>query len=310
MDDAIMPRHRAAPEPVEIRCADGARLGGHVWRASRQGDTAGCVIINAATGVLARYYHRYARFLAENGFNVLTYDYRGIGLSRPTKLAGCGYRWREWGTLDFEAALCFMRERYCRGALLVVGHSIGGFLPGLAETAPGIDRILTVGAQYAWWWDYAPAQRFQLLCKWHVAMPVLTALYGYFPGRRCGWLEDLPACVAYEWAFRGPRFERSHPAAARAGVLARMAAVKAPILAVTTTDDEFGTLPAIRRALRYYHGAARTLVRLRPADYGCETIGHFGLFHDRHETGFWADTLLWLRGQGNPWPERVVPSDC
>jgi predicted alpha/beta hydrolase len=188
----------------------------------------------------------------------------------------------------------------------VVGHSIGGFLPGLAESAPLIDRMLTVGAQYAWWWDYAPRQRLGLFLKWHIAMPAATALCGYFPGRKLGWLEDLPAGVANEWSFRGPRFERSHPPDERSDVLARMSAVTAPILAISMSDDEFGTVPAIRRTLRYYTNAPRTAVALEPEDYGLARIGHFDLFHDRHASGFWLDTLLWLRDGENPWPERVI----
>ena len=94
---------------VEIRCSDGLVLGGHLWAAGGS-ETFGSVVINPATGVLARYYHYYARFLAAHGFDVLTYDYRGIGLSRPARLRGCGYRWREWGEQDFDAALRFMRQ--------------------------------------------------------------------------------------------------------------------------------------------------------------------------------------------------------
>lgn len=292
-------------QPVEIRCLDGVCLGGHLWR-SQDGATAGAVIINPATGVRARYYHRYARFLAGHGFDVLTYDYRGIGLSRPADLAGCGYRWRDWGERDFEAALRLMRDRQRGGPLLVVGHSIGGFLPGLAASATAIDRMLTIGAQYAWWGDYAVRQRLRLFVKWHVAMPILTAACGYFPGRRLGWLEDLPAGVANEWSFRGPRFERSHPAADRQSALDHMAAVTAPILAVAVADDELGTPQAVRRTLAYYKGADRTMALLTPSDYGRETIGHFGLFHDRHGGDFWPETLQWLRDGCNPW--KVVPS--
>lgn len=290
---------------VEIPCRDGVKLGGHLWRAL-DGGVAGTVIINPATGVLARYYHRYARFLVRHGFDVLTYDYRGIGASRPESLRRCGYRWRDWGELDFDAAVRFTQERQTAGPLLVVGHSVGGFLPGLAETAPLIDRMLTVGAQYAWWGDYAPRQRLSLFLKWHLAMPAATALYGYFPGRRLGWLEDLPAGVANEWSFRGPRFERSHPRAERQAVLARMEAVTAPILAVVVSDDELGTVPAIRRTLGYYTHAPRKVVVLKPSDYGREAIGHFNLFHDSHAAGFWTDTLQWLKGGSNPWSRHVI----
>lgn len=291
-------------EACEIVCTDAVRLGARLWPA--RADSAGSVIVNPATGVLARYYHRYARFLAGHGFEVLTYDYRGIGASRPDKLKGCGYCWRDWGERDMDAAIRLMHARRRTGPLMVVGHSIGGFLPGLARSAPLIDRILTVGAQYAWCGDYAPERRLALFLKWHIAMPAMTAACGYFPGRRLGWLEDLPAGVATEWSFRRPRFEQSHPRAERPDVLARIAAVTAPILAVTMADDEFGTVPAIRRALGYYTGAARTAVRLAPADYGREAIGHFGLFHDSHASGFWLDTLLWLHDGRNPWPGRVI----
>ncbi|MFD1330384.1 alpha/beta fold hydrolase [Methylopila musalis] len=294
-------------QAVEIVCGDGVRLGGHLWRA--EGDAPlGVVIVNPATGVLARYYHRFARFLAANGFDVLTYDYRGVGLSRPARLRGSGYRWRHWGERDMEAAIGFVAERGRSDRLLVVGHSIGGFLPGLAASAPRIARMLTVGAQYAWWGDYAARRRLALLLRWHMAMPALTFACGYFPGRRLGWLEDLPAGVAYEWSFRGPRFERSHPPAERADALARMASVTAPILAVSVSDDEFGTPAAVRRTLDCYAGAERTAVLLEPADYGRDAIGHFSLFHDSHAPGFWRDALLWLRDGRNPWPERVLPS--
>ncbi|MEH2513402.1 putative alpha/beta hydrolase [Nitrobacteraceae bacterium AZCC 1564] len=305
MTDIILQTPTAEREPVWIRCRDGLSLGGDLWHGAH-GGSSGSIIINAATGVLARYYHRYARFLARHGFNVLTYDYRGIGASRPGNLRGCDYRWHDWGELDFDAALSFMHARDPSKPLMVVGHSIGGFLPGLSENAPLIDRMLTTGAQYAWWWDYAPRRRLGLFLKWHVVMPAATALCGYFPGRKLGWLEDLPAGVANEWSFRGPKFERSHHRCDRPNVLARMRAVTAPILAVTLSDDEFGTVPAIRRALGYYTNAPRTAVVLQPADYGFARIGHFDLFHDRHASGFWLDTLLWLRDDHNPWPERVI----
>jgi predicted alpha/beta hydrolase len=290
-------------EAVEIVCRDGVRLGGHIWARKGNSDCGG-VVINPATGVLGRYYHPYARFLADHGFTVLTYDYRGIGQSRPATLHGCKYRWADWGEQDFAAALGFLQTHAPDGPMLVVGHSIGGFLPGFAQNAPLIDRMLTVGAQYAYWRDYSRARRLRLFLKWHVAMPALTALCGYFPGKKLGWLEDLPAGVARDWSFRRSRMELSHPCDDRPGILQRFAAVTADILAIGVTDDDIGTPQAIRRALRYYRNTRPVEVALSPADLGLDRIGHFNLFHTRHAAGFWLDSLLWLRDGPNPWPGK------
>lgn len=296
-------------KPVGIVCEDGVRLGGHVWTRAGMRNY-GSVIINPATGVLARYYHPYARFLAGHGFTVLTYDYRGIGQSRPATLRGCRYRWADWGEKDFAAALAFLNARVPDVPTLVVGHSIGGFIPGYAHNAASIDRMLTVGAQYAYWRDYAPAHRLRLLVKWHMAMPALTALCGYFPGKTLGWLEDLPAGVATDWSFRRSRMEFSHPRKNRPGLLQRFAAVTADILAVGVTDDDIATPKAIRRALHYYRNASPIEAALSPADLGLDRIGHFSLFHTRHAAGFWLDSLLWLRDGINPWPGKPLCRDA
>lgn len=289
---------------IDLVCFDGVRLAGQLWLSHRPAPV-GHVIINPATGVLARYYHRYAAFLAGHGFEVLTYDYRGIGSSRPERLRGCGYRWRDWGEFDFDAALRFMADRAGGAPLLVVGHSIGGFLPGLAPSARLIDRMFTVGAQYAWWPDYGPNSRTGYFWKWHVAMPLITALCGYFPGRTLGWLEDLPAGVAFEWSFRRKRMEHSYPRHRRAEVLARFASVTAPILAVASFDDDFATPAAMGRALSYYPNAPARIHQLWPNHVDRLEAGHFGLFHARHQGRFWQDSLRWLQDGSNPWAESA-----
>jgi predicted alpha/beta hydrolase len=301
-----MPAEMSEKLAVAIECADRLKINGHVWYTTKR--PRGCVVINPATGVLARYYHRYARFLAGHGFVVLTYDYRGIGDSRPPRLRGCGYRWRDWGMLDFDAMLRFARAKWPDLPLLVVGHSIGGFLPGYAQMASAITRILSVGAQYAYWRDYEARRRLTLLAKWHVVMPVVTAAWGYFPGRRLGWLEDLPSGVAMEWSFRRSRFEERYASTDQRTVLDRFASVTAPILAVAAEDDEFATPAAVERGLAYYCNAPKMRAVLRPRDLGVTAIGHFDLFHARHEATFWRSTLRWLRDGVNPWQSCPYPS--
>lgn len=291
------------PKAIEIQCGDGVRLGGHWWPRHFAPEQ-GVVIINCATGVQSRFYHAYARFLSEHGYYALTYDYRGIGLSRPERLRGSDYRWRDWGGKDFAAVLTYVRQRAPDLPVLVVGHSIGGFLPGYAENAGDISRMLTVGAQYAYWPDYRAGRRWTLFFKWHIAMPALAIAMGYFPGRRLGWLEDLPRGVALEWALRGKEIERGSSDGEKWTLRARFASVSAPILAVSVSDDDFATPAAVRRALSYYAGSERQAVMLEPDDLSQAKVGHFDLFRAHHAAGFWLDTLLWL-GQGvNPWPMR------
>lgn len=300
-------RSRIDQQPFEVRCADGVVLQGDFWKAPCS-PALGTVIINPATGAPARYYHRYAAFLARHGFGVMTYDYRGVGRSAPASLRGCRYRWRDWGELDFDAVLRLAVARNGETPVLVVGHSIGGVLPGFSENGRLIDRMLTVGAQFGHWRDYAWPARARLVLKWHVAMPALAAVCGFFPGKALGWSEDLPAGIARDWAFRRNLLELGHPPQERDDLLRRLAAVHAPILAVTATDDPIATPRAVRRALSYFTAAPKTEVLLSPGEFYQSSIGHFGMFHDRQASDFWLDTLAWLRDGSNPWPGRTFPA--
>lgn len=282
-------------EALALTAADGYRLSAHYWQPA--GTPLAMVVVNPATAVKADYYHRYARFLAERGFAVLTYDYRGIGASRQGSLR----RWRriskrDWGQLDCDAALCQAAALVPGVPLHVVAHSIGGLLVGLAPAGAAVQRIFTVGSQYAYWPDYGPG-RAAMWWRWHVLMPLATALLGYFPARRLGWHEDLPAAAAYEWAFRPATLERAYRRHDRDGSALRAGfdAVRAETLAIGLEDDPFGTPAAIHRLLAYYRNSSRHYVRIAPAAVGVAQIGHFAWFHDRFRASLWQDSLDWLR---------------
>lgn len=290
------------PEPLAVRAADGYPINGFVWRHVRGGgNTRPVIVINPATSVRCRYYVRFAAFLFRNGFDVVTYDYRGIGESRPPALRGFRASWADWGHLDCEAVLRHVDSAFPGQPIDVVAHSIGGFLLGLAESNHVIRRVFTMGAQYAYWRDYAPDVRWRMLAKWHVAMPLLTAAFGYFPGTRLGWLEDTPAGVVRDWTSSRARFERSRLGRRLAtqldgaALVRRFAAMSAPILAVSVTDDEFGTVPAIERLLAYFSASERAHLRIAPDMVAERAIGHFGFFHSRFEPTLWPIPLDWLR---------------
>ncbi len=292
----------AAPVPLVVEAADGYRIKGFVWRHldERVGDRP-VVIINSATSVRCRYYSRFATFLFREGFDVIIYDYRGIGESRPESLRGFDAGWIDWGSLDFEAMLRYAEQGFPGQPIQVVGHSVGGLLVGIAESNHLIQRVFTMGAQYAYWRDYAAGLRWKMVAKWHIAMPALTLLFGFFPGKRMGWLEDTPAGVVRDWVLSRRRFEdtwRGRSAGrypAKQALVRRFAAVTAPILAVGVTDDEFGTFAAIQRLLAYFSNSKRAMIEISPESIGEQEIGHFSFFNSRFEKTLWRMPLEWLK---------------
>src|SRR3546814_19825759 len=101
---------------------------------------------------------------------------------------------------------------------MVVGHSIGGFLPGLAPRLERCPAVLTVGAQYAYWRDYASSARLRHIIKWPIAMSAHPAMLGFFPVSQLGWLDVWLAGLAYELAFPRSTLLTSFPSPASKNV--------------------------------------------------------------------------------------------
>ncbi|MHA6231958.1 alpha/beta hydrolase family protein [Pseudomonas fluorescens group sp. PF-69] len=297
----------ALGEPFKEPAEDGFLLGGFTWRHAVQDTQRPVVIINAATSVRCRHYSRFADYLFANDFDVITYDYRGIGESRPASLKGLKASWSDWGALDFEAMLKRAQREFPDQPIDVVGHSFGGCAAGLGASGRLIRRLVTVGAQFAYWRDYAPAHRWRMLGKWHVVMPLITMIYGYFPGKRLGWLEDTPAGVVRDWSTPTARYER-RPSGQDLHIR-NFAAVTAKALAISVSDDPYGTIPAIERLLGYFTHASNTHLRIAPEDIGEKEVGHFAFFRSAYQATLWPIALSWLQnGELAPGtPGRTVP---
>ena len=93
-----------------IPCADGYSL--HATLREPDTPALGIVLIHPATAVLQTLYSGFADYLTSRGFAVVTYDYRGIGRSRPESIRGFQAGMRDWADLDVEAAIFFRRSGY------------------------------------------------------------------------------------------------------------------------------------------------------------------------------------------------------
>lgn len=251
------------------------------------------VQINGATGVPRRYYGAYARFLSDQGFAVLTYDYRGIGDSRFHAARDEQISMLNWGERDYASMLQHLHERYPQRPLLAVGHSVGGQLLGLAPNNHLLTAALGIAAQSGYWGHWPRHLQPQTAALWYLVFPLLLALRGRIPKGVMG--EELPAGIAGEWArwCRNPayisdvqgqplrRWFRSYTGRMR-------------LLAIS--DDLRYAPPAAVQALAgFYENANVEVATLRPQEVGMRRIGHFGFFQPRMARTAWQQTADWLR---------------
>jgi predicted alpha/beta hydrolase len=273
---------------LTLKAADGYRLGATVFGDSLKS----AVLVMPATGVPQTYYANFAAYLAEHGFKVLTFDYRGIGQSLSASIKGFPARMRDWALLDAPAALDFLEKESRQ--LMIIGHSFGGQLLGLLPGPERIAAALIVGSQSGYWRNWPPLGRAWMWPVTHVFLPSIPRLLGYFPSSRLGFGEDLPAGVAIEWASwcRHPtylvgalRVEESY---------ARFAA---PIRAYAMSDDAFAPVAAVQALLDLYPASKSEIRRVHPRDVGAERIGHFGFFRESFRDTLWREAAQWLEAR-------------
>jgi predicted alpha/beta hydrolase len=274
----------SACRDLAVRALDGFGLAASEWTAS---SPPVAVLMAPATGVRRRLYRAFADHLAGQGAAVLTWDWRGTGGSRPRSLRGFQATMREWGELDLGGTVAWARHRHPGARLGVVGHSFGGQALGLVPDPAVFDRAMTVAAQSGYWGHWPVSRRPLYLALWTVVVPVLCALFGYFPARRLGLGEDLPAGVARQWA----RWCRRR---AYLGDWTGHERVRAPLLAVSFPDDPYAPPPAVVALHSHYRGAdvEQRVVTARQA--GVERIGHFGYFRLGDGHPLWAEAWAWL----------------
>jgi len=288
---------RVEQRPVRFVTEDGLWLAG-MWfvPTGSPARISTVVVITCGAGIPAKYYSRFAQYLAERGAAVLTYDYRGIGASRDGNLRELKAGMEHWAGFDFAAALAQARTTYSNLPLSAVAHSVGTLFVGAAPDSARLSRIVFLGPHTGYWRDYAPKWRWVLFLVWHIFMPAATKLFGFFPGRLFRLGEDLPFQVALDWARRRqPELVVTPEDAGRfANLLSRFPETRADTLALSISDDAFAPPAAARRLLSMYPNIMSTLETITPASLGCRRLGHLGFLRRASGEFFWRRAAKWL----------------
>lgn len=265
---------------------DGYRLAASFFDA---GDTDTVVLINSATAVPRRFYQRFATFIQQHGWHAVTYDYRGIGGSKPRSLRGFEATMRDWAFLDMAAAVDWVERETAPARLFVVGHSVGGQTLGMIKNAQHIDAMVGVSAQSGYWGVQGGREPMKVRLIVTLLIPLLARLLGYFPFGFFAGGEDLPKGVALEWA-RWCR-NRNYLLDDKSLPLERYQSFTAPVLAYSIDDDDWGTRRSVDEMMRAYPNVTRR--HIGPADYGLEKLKHMGFFRGGSEP-IWREVCDWL----------------
>lgn len=286
-------------DDITILATDRYRLGATLFLP--RGPKRHAVLINSATAVPRIYYRGFASYLARQGCAVLTYDYRGIGGSRPvsktdpnrrSSLRGFEATMTDWAAKDVTAAVAWMRERYAGLPLLYVGHSFGGQALGLLPNNTEVSRALLISAQAAYWKLMPSPERYRVYLFMNVVGVPVAQLVGYLPGRLMLG-QDLPKGVFLEWTrwVMNERYLLGDPALA---ALANFNNYKAPLRALAFTDDTWAPRAAIELLCSGFTATTPEVISIAPADADAKKIGHMGFFRSEHRDTLWSAAADWL----------------
>ncbi len=263
-----------------------------------EGTARASVVIGGAMGVRQDYYASFAQWLAQQGFRVTTFDYRGHGDSLVGPMREVRADLFDWAR-DYEAVIAAARAALPEQPLYLLGHSLGAQLPGLLRNPGQVDGLLSVAAGSGYWRDNAPRLKRMVPYFWWVLVPLATRLYGYFPGRKLRKVGDLPAGVILQW--RRWCLNPTYSVGAEGPEVAqRYGAVRFPVLALSMSDDELMTLRGTQALVNLYSNAPTRVERIAPQDVKALRIGHFGFFREQFRQSLWPRAAADLAALARP----------
>lgn len=269
---------------ISFDTKDGTWIGARWYEP--EGRARATVVIHGATATPQRYYAPFASALTERGLRVLTYDYRGIGESRPRSLRRYRATMTEWAREDAQAAMDVASA--FPEPILLVGHSFGGQLLGLIDLPDRVRSIVLVGAQLGYLGHWPLEKRIAYWPLWNAVIPATVATFGYQPGF-LGLGVDLPGGVALEWArwCKSPNYLFDHHPEARA----RFASIDRPVLFYSFTDDSYAPKAAVSAYLAKLERAPVVHRRFAPSMLGQDAIDHFGFFRRGVVPSLWEEAI-------------------
>lgn len=235
----------SAPELLEVRATDGAVS---EMRRFAGGPGSAPIVLAPALGVAAAYYDPFAAQLADKGCDVFVAEHRGTGSSKVDP------RRNDWGYLtmleqDYAAVVTAVRQRRPDRKPVLVGHSLGGQLGALYESAnPGTFESLVLLASCSVHFRGWPDREQPRIFLSTQAVGLIGRALGYFPGDKLGFGGLQPTSVMRDWS-RQARTGVYAPKGAKLDYESALAEIALPVLALSVVGDGLAPEGAVERLL-------------------------------------------------------------
>jgi predicted alpha/beta hydrolase len=283
-------KQRFPSEKITIVAADGRKLSAR-WL---QGENAyeRSVFFIPAFAAPQVYLQCFAAYLAQQGWGVMTFDYRGIGASKDERLDS-SVTIDDWVNLDIPAVVYEIKRRTQTLFLGAIAHSVGGQLLGQSPVRQCIDGALFISSQRGIPKLFEGMARLRIHYAYTV-FPILIRIFGNLPISKFTLPQQCPSQALLQWIGWG-----------RTGVFTdingvnieqRFADYKRSLITITIADDlDYASAASVEALANLYLEANIRQEKIVPQDYGLDTVGHFGFFHRQAPQSLWSQAEAWLR---------------
>jgi predicted alpha/beta hydrolase len=272
---------------VLIEARDGFKLSATIRRPLTE--IKGVIQMNCGTGIPQKVYSNLAIYLTQYGYVTVTYDYRGIGNSKPKNLKGFEAKIEDWGILDMTSIFDWIISEFPNEKKIIIGHSMGGQLVGLMDNYQKIDKLVLIASSTGYWKDMSSPYKWLMPPLWFLFIPLTTFIYGYANAKKIRQGENLPKGVAIQWRnwCINPNYFDEHFQKSNTSLF--FDKLRIPLKSIQIKDDPIANEITSNKILKYYKIANIEIEKISPEQLGVKKIGHTGFFSRQFKDTLWKN---------------------
>lgn len=269
-------------ENLTITCADSYSLTARFYPA-KQSTNRLPILVCPATGITQSFYHHFIEWLAQQGSDVLVFDFRGIGDSLHGPIRQSTASIQDWGQLDIPAAIETLLNKTGKEQVILLGHSAGGQLLGIVSNYKKVAQVIAISGSTGHVKGLKGRTKRMAPVMFNMIFPISSLIKGYGATKFLGMGENLPKNVAKQWAEFCSKPGYVMNAIGKTIFEDYHNEIQCPITVYWSSDDEIATEANVKDLLRLYPEAPTEMIELKPKDTGHKAIGHMLMFRKSHQ---------------------------